>query len=107
MLFDEYWHSSFFENLKIEQLIIKTHRTAYLKWKKNADTSMIRELAFILSKKVQNSGFIFFWGNQYTILKKISLLFIFSASCDVVHWWNAAMWCQCTPPLFLFRLLEW
>ena len=70
MLFNEYWHSSFFENLKIEQLIIKTHRTAYLKWKKNADTSMIRELAFILSKKVQNSGFIFFWGNQYTILKK-------------------------------------
>ena len=52
--------SSFFENLKIEQLIIKTHRTAYLKWKKNADTSMIRELGFILSKKVQNSGFIFF-----------------------------------------------
>ena len=70
--------SSFFENLKI----IKTHCTTYLKWKKDADSSMIRELAFILSKKEQNSDFIFFWGNQY-IFKKISLLFIFSASCAI------------------------
>ena len=53
--------SSFFENLKI----IKTHCTTYLKWKKNADSSMIRELAFILSKKEQNSDYILLRKSVY------------------------------------------